>query len=184
MKKDSLKALTTAAVLAMGVLSAPCATSAVDMFLKIGDIKGESQDYKHKDEIDVLAWSWGISQSGRAGSGRVVGKVCVQDISLTKLVDKATPSLLMGTTIGRLYPNAILVVRKAGDSPLEYLTIDMRNVMVTSVSTGSTGAEDRLTENVTLNFTEVEWTYVEANDKGAPINSHTATITSAKVGCN
>ena len=57
---------------------------AVDMFLKLDDVKGESRDNKHKDEIDVLAWSWGVSQSGtmHTGGGGGAGKVNVQDLSL------------------------------------------------------------------------------------------------------
>jgi type VI protein secretion system component Hcp len=70
---------------------------AVDMFLKLSnDIKGESQDHKHKDEIDVLAWSWGVSQSGtfHQGGGGGSGKASFQDISVTKYVDKASNGLL------------------------------------------------------------------------------------------
>ena len=65
---------------------------AVDMFIKIGDIEGESADKVHAKEIDVLAWSWGMSQSGNMhqGGGGGAGKVSVQDLSLTKYIDKGT----------------------------------------------------------------------------------------------
>ncbi len=68
---------------------------AVDMFIKIGDLKGEAQDKVHKDEIDVLAWSWGMSQSGTThmGSGSGAGKVAVQDLSFTKYIDKSSCAL-------------------------------------------------------------------------------------------
>ena len=72
---------------------------AVDMFLKLGDIKGESKDSVHKETIDVLAWSWGASNSGSAqiGGGAGVGKVNVQDLSFTKFVDKASPDIFLAT---------------------------------------------------------------------------------------
>ena len=70
---------------------------AVDMFMKIGDLKGEAQDEEHGDEIDVLSWSWGVSNSGSAhvGRGAGSGKVSVQDFSFTKWMDRASPALLL-----------------------------------------------------------------------------------------
>jgi type VI secretion system secreted protein Hcp len=134
---------------------------AVDMFMKIGDIKGESKDAKHKDEIDVLAWSWGMSNSGSAhvGGGAGAGKVNVQDLSFTKYVDSGSAALILAACNGKHYEKANLVVRKAGDKPLEYLKIELTEVMVTAVSTGGSGGEDRLTENVTLNFAKFKFTY-------------------------
>lgn len=141
---------------------------AVDMFIKIGSLKGESADATHKGEIDVLAWSWGMSQSGTThqGTGAGAGKVNVQDLSFTKWVDKSTPALMLGCAAGTHYPEATLVVRKAGDKPLEYVKLKMTDVIVTSVSTGGSGGEDRLTENITLNFAQVNFDYVPQNDKG------------------
>ena len=127
---------------------------AVDMFMKIGDLTGESKDKTHKESIDVLAWSWGMSNSGSAhmGGGAGAGKVSVQDLSFTKYIDKCSTNLVMACCTGKHYPEAKLTVRKAGDTPLEYLLITLKEVMVTAVSTGESGGEDRLTENVTLNF--------------------------------
>ncbi|WP_029524702.1 Hcp family type VI secretion system effector [Polaromonas glacialis] len=143
---------------------------AVDMFLKLDDIKGESRDSKHKDEVDVLAWSWGLSQSGTThmGGGGGAGKVNVQDLSLTKYVDKSTPNLIMATCNGKHYKEALLTVRKAGDKPLEYIKVTMKEVLISSVSTGGSGGEDRLTENVTLNFAafKVEYTPQKSDGTG------------------
>ena len=127
---------------------------AVDMFMKIGDLKGEAKDKTHKEEIDVLAWSWGLSNSGTShmGGGAGAGKVNVQDVSFTKYIDKSSTNLIMAACTGKHFDEAKLTVRKAGDTPLEYLLITMKEVMVTAVSTGGSGGEDRLTENVTLNF--------------------------------
>jgi type VI secretion system secreted protein Hcp len=141
---------------------------AVDMFLKLGKLKGEAKDAKHKSEIDVLAWSWGASNSGTAhtGGGAGAGKVNVQDMSVTKYVDLATPEILLAVCNGAHFDEATLVVRKAGTTPLEYITIVMTNCMITSLSTGGSGGEDRLTENVTINFEAFKFTYKEQTEKG------------------
>jgi type VI secretion system secreted protein Hcp len=143
---------------------------AVDMFIKIGDVKGESKDDSHKGEIDVLSWSWGVSNSGTAhtGGGMGAGKVNVHDLTLTKYVDLSSPDLLLACCNGKHIPEATLTVRKAGESPLEYLKIKLTDVMVTSVNTGgSSGGDDRLTETLTLNFGKVNVDYVEQTEKGA-----------------
>jgi type VI secretion system secreted protein Hcp len=140
----------------------------MDMFIKVGSIKGESQDKVHKDEIDVLTWSWGVSNSGSAGQGggQGAGKVDVQDLSFTKYIDKSTPDLLLASCNGKHIDKAQLTVRKAGEQPLEYLLITLEDLIVTSVSTGGNGGEDRLTENVTLNFARVKVQYKEQTDTG------------------
>jgi type VI secretion system secreted protein Hcp len=140
----------------------------MDMFIKIGDLEGESVDSTHKGDIDVLAWSWGLSNSGSAqvGGGAGAGKVNVQDISFTKYIDKVSPDLMLAACNGKHFPEAKLVVRKAGETPLEYLTITLEDLIITSVSTGGSGGEDRLTENVTLNFARVKVAYKEQTATG------------------
>ena len=142
---------------------------AMDQFIKIGALKGESKDKAHKDEIDVLSWSWGLSNSGSAhqGGGAGAGKCNVQDLSFTKYIDKASPDLLLATCNGKHFDKAVLTVRKTGENPLEYLLVTLENLMVTNVSTGGAGGEDRLTENVTLNFAKVKVQYKEQTEKGA-----------------
>src|SRR6056297_2126121 len=142
---------------------------AVDMFLKLEGIDGESQDNKHKGEIDVLAWSWGMSQSGtfHVGQGGGGGKANFQDLSVTKWVDLASPLLQLYTANGDHFPTATLTVRNAGKTPLEYIVMKMKKVMITSVSTGGSGGEDRLTENISLNFAEVAYAYTEQKDDGS-----------------
>ncbi|MCG5056056.1 MAG: type VI secretion system tube protein Hcp [Myxococcales bacterium] len=142
---------------------------AVDMFIKIDTLEGESSDDKHKAEIDVLAWSWGMSQSGTThmGGGSGAGKVNVQDVSFTKYVDKSTPNLLRACCKGTHFKQAVLTVRKAGDKPLEYIKITLSDLIVTSVSTGGSGGEDRLTENVTLNFGKFKFEYTPQKADGS-----------------
>lgn len=143
---------------------------AVDMFLEIkGEIEGEAQDAKHKNSIDVLAWAWGMSQSGsfHVGGGGGAGKANFQDISVTKWVDKSSAILMLYCANGDHFDEAKLTVRKAGKKPLEYLIITMTKVMVTSVSTGGSGGEDKLTENVSLNFSDVKVEYKAQKPDGS-----------------
>jgi type VI secretion system secreted protein Hcp len=142
---------------------------AMDIFLKIGDLKGESLDDKHKDEIHALAWSWGISQSGttHAGPGGGAGKANFQDISFTHYIDKVSPNLMLACANGKHFSEAHLVVRKAGEKPLEYLKIKMEDVIITSVTTGGSGGEDRLTENVSLNFAKFKVEYTPQKKDGS-----------------
>lgn len=139
------------------------------MFMKIDTVDGESKDKTHKKEIDVLAWSWGLSNSGSAhsGGGAGSGKVNVQDISFTKYVDSASPKLALACCDGKHFKDATLVVRKAGEKPVEYIKIKMEEVLITSISHGGSGGEDRLTENVTLNFGKVSMDYTPQDDMGA-----------------
>lgn len=135
--------------------------------MEAGTIKGESQ--KVKGAMEVLAWSWGMSNSGTThmGGGAGAGKANFQDLSFTKYLDKATPSLMMNLAKGTHMAEVKLTVRKTGPKTmLEYLVITMKEVIVTSLSTGGSGGEDRLTENVTLNFAEVSVEYFEPDEKG------------------
>ncbi len=144
---------------------------AVDMFMEMGDkIKGETQDkdFKGKGGIDVLAWSWGMSQSGSAhvGGGAGQGRASFQDLSFTKYLDRASPALMVALAKGSHIDECKLTCRKAGEGQQKYVEIVMKHVIVSSVSTGGSGGEDRLTENVTLNFGEVSFEYFLQDAKG------------------
>ncbi len=141
---------------------------AVDMFLKIDGCDGESADASHTDEIDVLAFSWGLTQSGSAhvAGGGGSGKVNVQDMSVTKYLDKASTVLMQKCCSGKHFPTATLVCRKAGDTPVEYFKVSMEEVLVTSVSEGGGGGEDKQTENITLNFAKVKVEYTPQKADG------------------
>lgn len=143
---------------------------AVDIFLHLDKIKGESVDDKHPGKIDVLQWSWGMSQSGTThlGPGGGSGKVNVQDISLTKYVDMATHDLLKHCATGTHIADGELIVRKAGATPLEYLKIKMTDIIISSYSTGGSGdGMDRVMETVTLNFAKYEVTYASQKNDGS-----------------
>jgi type VI secretion system secreted protein Hcp len=142
---------------------------AVDMFIRLEGIMGESQDKAFKDEMDILAWSWGGSQSGttHVGGGSGSGKVSVQDLSITKYVDSASCALMQHLCSGKHIPKGRLVVRKAGDKPLEYINISMEDIIITSYQTGGSGGEDRLTENIVLNFGRFGLYYTPQNADGS-----------------
>lgn len=144
---------------------------ALDMFINLGAaIKGESRDKAQgaKGDVDVLAWSWGMSQSGSThmGGGGGAGKANFQDLSFTKYVDSASSALMVALAKGSHIAEVVLMVRKAGEGQQKYILITMKEVIVTSVSTGGSGGEDRLTENVTLNFAEVTFDYTPQDSKG------------------
>src|SRR5262245_41143474 len=142
---------------------------AVDMFFKFDPIKGESKDSKHKDEIELLSFSWGLTQSGaaHAGGGLSAGKVNVQALNFTHYIDKASVYLIKALTKGEHIGKGTLTVRKAGgDAQLDYVKIDFTDCLVTSVQTGGSGGEDRLTENVTVEFAKFKVFYKEQTQKG------------------
>jgi type VI secretion system secreted protein Hcp len=142
---------------------------AVDMFLKLDGCDGESADDEHTDEIDVLAYSWGMTQSGsmHIGGGGGSGKVNVQDMSITKYMDKATTVLMQKCCSGKHFDSAVLTCRKAGESPVTYLKVTMEEVLVSSVSEGGSGGDDRQTENITLNFAKVKVEYTPQKADGS-----------------
>lgn len=145
---------------------------AVDIFLKLSNnIKGKSQDSTHRNEIDVLAWDWALTQSGttHVGSGGGGGKVNVKDITLTKYVDLASNDLIKRCTNGEHIESGELIVRKSGGAaPVEYFRIKMKNIMITSYTTGgSKDGLDRIQETLTLNFRRFEVAYTLQDETGA-----------------
>jgi len=117
----------------------------------------------------MVSWSWGMSNSGstHGGGGAGADKVSMQDFNVTKYQDKATVKLLQSCANGEHIPEATLVLRKAGAS-LEHRIIKMTNILVSSISTGGCGGEDRLTENVSLNFSKVNVAYIKQKPTGEP----------------
>lgn len=142
---------------------------ATDMFIKLDDIKGESVDDKHKGEIDILSWSWGVAQgaSSHVGGGSGTGKANVHDLTFTKAVDKATPLLVHLCLSGKHINKALLTCRKAGGSPLEHIKLTMNQALVTSVNHGGDKNSDGIMETVTLSFATVNMEYVPQKTDGS-----------------
>ena len=142
---------------------------AVDMFLDLDGIKGESADKTHKGEIDVLAWSWGLSNSGSFHTAAAAARARRTSRTSRSPSTSTRPRGLCCTPAptASTFAKGKITVRKAGENPLEYLTIDFENMLVSSCQTGGSGGEDRLTENVSLNFAKMKMEYWTQSDKGA-----------------
>ncbi len=152
----------------VAMMGSASAMAAIDMFLKVGDIRGESTDARHKDEIDVLSWSWGES-NGTVRIGPVaLPKTCIQDMQVTKVVDRATPELITKVITGAHMQDAVLSMVRADDQKASgFLVITMQDVTVTSYSTGGTSGQDNLTEKFTLHFASMEGRYYPQNQDGS-----------------
>jgi type VI secretion system secreted protein Hcp len=133
---------------------------ASDIFAKLGDIKGESLDDKHKDEIEILSYSWGVTNAGSMGygSGGGEGKAQFHDLSFTHKIDKASPVLMQYCATGVHLKEATITHRKAGKGQQEFLVIKLADVIVTGVTHGGNGA-DGSSENVSIAFAKVNVEY-------------------------
>lgn len=141
---------------------------ATDFFLKIDGIPGESKDKTHKDEIDIMSWSWGATQSGgfAYGGGGGAGKVSMQDFHFTMKVNKATPKLILNCANGSHIKEATLTVRKAGKEQQEFLKYKFYDLLVSSYQTGGSEGTDIPTESVSLNYSKMEIEYKEQKQDG------------------
>jgi type VI secretion system secreted protein Hcp len=131
---------------------------AMDLFLKIDDLKGESTDVKHKGEIQLLSWTWGVSRTSPVLGGSA-GKAQVQEVRFTKAADKSTPSLVRLCCSGKQIKQAVLVVR-GGTKALEYLKVTFEDAAVSSFTTGGTGpSDDVTTDTFSLTFARMKVEY-------------------------
>jgi type VI secretion system secreted protein Hcp len=142
---------------------------AADIFAKIGDIKGESPDDKHKNEIEVLSWSWGVTQSGSMGhgSGGGEGKAHFNDFNFTHHIDKASPVLLKACATGEHIKEATFTVRKAGKGQQEFLIIKMNDIIITGVAPSGAGEGAATAEHVALQFAKVDLEYKPQKPDGS-----------------
>ncbi len=133
---------------------------ASSIFAKIGDIKGESLDSKHKGEVEVLSWSWGVTNAAPigGGSGGGTGKATFHDFNFTHFIDKASPLLLKACATGQHIKEATITVRKAGKGQQEFLIIKMNDVIITGVNLSGAG-DSATAENVALQFAKVDLEY-------------------------
>lgn len=150
--------------------------AAVDYFLKVDGIDGESTDDKHKNEIDLESWSWGETNSGtsRAGGGGGAGKVVMQDFHFVMKVNKATPKLMLACATGQHIKEAKLVCRKAGGDQQEYMTIKFSDLLVSSYQTGGSQGDVIPIDQIGFNFSKIEFEYKPQKADGsldAPIKT-------------
>jgi type VI secretion system secreted protein Hcp len=143
--------------------------AAVDYFLKLDGIKGESQDSKHSGEIDLESWSWGETQSGThsSGGGGGAGKVSMQDFQFVMKVNSASPKLLKACATGEHIKSAVLTCRKAGKEQQEFLKISLSDVLVSSFQTGGSGNGGIVpTDSIALNYAKIEYEYKSQKPDG------------------
>jgi len=140
-----------------------------DSFAKIGDIKGESFDDKHKGEIEVLSWSWGITQSGTMahGGGGGEGKANFNDFNFTHHIDKASPVLMKACATGEHIKDATITVRKAGKGQQEFLIVKMTDIIITGVAPSGAGDGAATAEHVALQFAKVDLEYKPQKQDGS-----------------
>ena len=144
------------------------------IFARIGTIKGESLDDRHPDEIEVLSWSWGMSQAtsiSQGGGGRGAGRVSFQDFTFTHRIDRASPLLMRACATGEHLRDATITVRRAGEGQQDYLVITMNDLLVTSVSTSVGPDEPGAAEAVGLTFARVDLEYRPQRWDGSPDES-------------
>jgi type VI secretion system secreted protein Hcp len=141
---------------------------ASDIFAKIGDIKGESLDAKHKDEIEILSFSWGVTNSGSAaaGSGAGSGKATFQDLVVVHNIDKASPDLMRACATGTHLKEATITHRKAGKGQQEFLVVKMNDVIITGVTHGGATGQP-YSETVSLAFAKVDLEYKPQKPDGS-----------------
>jgi type VI secretion system secreted protein Hcp len=138
-------------------------------FLKLDGISGESTNSTHKGEIDVDSWSWGLSNTGSSGGGGGggAGKVSFQDFHFVSRISKASPALFLACASGSHIKQAQLSgVRNSGKGKgTDFLTYKFRDVLVTSLLQGDSEGGPP-TEQYSLNFSKVEWSYVPQSQSG------------------
>jgi type VI secretion system secreted protein Hcp len=143
---------------------------AIDYFLKIDGIPGESLDSKHKGEIEVEAWSWGEANPTAAsapGAGGGAGKVQMQDFSFTARTSKASPSLMLACASGKHFKGAVLTARKAGKAQAEFLTFSLSDILVSAYQVGGAEGEVVPMDSVSLNFSKIQVEYKEQKPDGS-----------------
>jgi type VI secretion system secreted protein Hcp len=144
--------------------------AAVDMFLKLDGITGESQVKGHESEILISSYSLGSSNASSfnsRGGGSSAGKVSFQDIHFTKNVDKASPNLMLHCCNGKHISTGILTLRKAGETPVDYLKLTLTDVLVSSYQTGGNGGGQLPMEQVSFSFGKLEVEYKPQRPDGS-----------------
>ena len=133
----------------------------IDAFLKIEEIPGESQDTGHKGEFDLQSFSFGLAQSGsmHLGGGGGTGQASFSDIPIMTYVGKSSPELMLRCATGKHFPKAEIIVRKAGDTPFEYMKITLEEVLVSSYSVSPGGGGELAMENWSLNYGKISYAY-------------------------
>jgi type VI secretion system secreted protein Hcp len=141
---------------------------AVDMFLKLSDVKGESKDSKNPGQIEIESFSWGATQLGTSshGTGAGAGKVSMQDFHFVMRNNSASPALFLYCANGKHLGEALLTCRKAGGKQENFLVVKMTDVLVSSFQTGGSQGGEVPMDQISLNYSKIEIDYLSQSDKG------------------
>lgn len=143
--------------------------AAVDYFLQIDGIEGESTDDRHNGEIEILSFSWGETNAGThaGGGGGGAGKVQMQDFHFTTSMSKASPKLFESCATGQHIKQAVLTARKAGGDQQEYLKVTLTDVLISSYQTDASRGDVVPTDSFSLNFAKIEFEYKPQKPDGS-----------------
>jgi type VI secretion system secreted protein Hcp len=138
----------------------------IDSHIKFDGVEGESSHQDHKGEIEVLSWTWGVSNASlTSGTGSGKGKASPGDLHFTHLYDKASPVLAKKCAQGVHFPNVVITARKSGEGQKDFLKITMKEVFITSVQpSGSSGGD--IMESVSMSYGAIEFGYKAQDTKG------------------
>lgn len=188
MKLNPTLSKTLALVAPVTLLTTTNSFGALNCYLKIDGIKGESLDEKHKDWIRLDSFSWGVSNNSAAGSGgggTSAGKASFQDMHFTMSMDKASPKLMLACATGQHIPTLQFVVSRADGTSggtTDYYVVTLSDVLVSSYKSGSpptpaAGTPDEpLTASLSLNFTKIKWDYIAPDNEVITVEHDTAPV--------
>jgi type VI secretion system secreted protein Hcp len=141
------------------------------LFLKLDGIDGEATDEAHTDEINILNYNWGVSNPTTVtlGGGTSAGKVSVQDLVVSKFMDKASPNLMKRCCSGEIIKSGVLTVQRAGGDKTQALVFELEQILVSSYQTSGDADSGQLPiESATLSFNKVKYKYTSQDKDGAP----------------
>ena len=139
---------------------------AIDVYVQIDGIKGESQDDKHKDWIECESVNWGLHQPRSAtsstGGGHTAERVEIEEVTFRKLADLSSPILMQTCAMGKTVPKAKFEFMRAdgNGNPIKYFEIELENVLIGAITPGLE-AGSILGEHVSLKFSKVKWKYTQ-----------------------
>jgi type VI secretion system secreted protein Hcp len=143
---------------------------AVDVFLSLDPkVEGESGDAKHKGEIEVLSFSWGVSNMTSLGSGTGggAGKATPQAVTISKKLDKSSPKLYQMVALGDHFKKAVITLRKAGGAQQEYCVVTLETVYPSGYQLSGSDGQDLPLETVSLNYSKIMSDYKTQDKDGS-----------------
>ena len=149
---------------------------ALNAYLKIDGIEGESRDAKHQGQIEIESFSWGESNfaSAASGGGGGAGKVSMNDFHFVMKVSKASPQLFLACASGEHIPRAVLSISKAGAEQIDYVYWKFTDILISSYQTGGSSGDIVPTDSFSLNFAKIEVSYKEQSPDGSLGTEHRA----------